>query len=197
MAPEQNARRGILPPPTGPRAYLITFTGYGTWLHGDAAGSVDRQHNVYGLPVCKPDPGREGFLKSKMEHDPFIMDGSSRATVLAAIREVCEQRAWWLFAAHVRMNHVHVVVQAGDPPERVMNDFKVYASRHLNRSGSGDSTRKRWSRHGSTRHLWNQEQLERAIHYVLYGQGEAMAVYAGPGVCKECTAPLSESEPRA
>ena len=33
-----------------PLAYLITFRTYGTWLHGDARGSVDREHNVFGTP---------------------------------------------------------------------------------------------------------------------------------------------------
>jgi hypothetical protein len=28
-----------------PLAYLITFRCYGTWLHGDSRGSVDRFHN--------------------------------------------------------------------------------------------------------------------------------------------------------
>src|ERR1039458_5456600 len=34
-------------------------------------------------------------------------------------------------AAHVRSNHVHTVVEAEVPPERVMSDFKAYASRYL------------------------------------------------------------------
>ena len=38
--------------------------------------------------------------------------------------------------------------------------------------------RKRWTRHGSTRYLWNEEQLHRAIEYVLYQQGPAMAVFS-------------------
>ena len=32
-------------------AYLITFRCYGTWLHGDSRGSVDRFHNRYGAPL--------------------------------------------------------------------------------------------------------------------------------------------------
>jgi hypothetical protein len=35
----------------GPLAYLITFPTYGTWLHGDERGSVDRDHNLPGTPV--------------------------------------------------------------------------------------------------------------------------------------------------
>jgi len=37
-----------------PLGYLITCRTYGTWLHGDARGSVDRDHNVYGTPMRDP-----------------------------------------------------------------------------------------------------------------------------------------------
>lgn len=33
-----------------PMAYLVTFRAYGTWLHGDKRGSVDRFHNRFGTP---------------------------------------------------------------------------------------------------------------------------------------------------
>ena len=36
---------------------------------------------------------------------------------------------------HVRSNHVHAVVEAEARPERIMNDFNAYASRHLSRMG--------------------------------------------------------------
>jgi hypothetical protein len=34
-----------------PLAYFITFRAYGTWLHGDKRGSVDRHNNRYGALV--------------------------------------------------------------------------------------------------------------------------------------------------
>jgi len=37
-----------------PLAYLITFRCYGTWLHGDERGSVDRFHNQYQSPSAAP-----------------------------------------------------------------------------------------------------------------------------------------------
>ncbi|MDQ3490280.1 MAG: hypothetical protein M3449_04330 [Acidobacteriota bacterium] len=30
-----------------PLAFLTTFRTYGTWLHGDKRGSIDRFHNVF------------------------------------------------------------------------------------------------------------------------------------------------------
>ena len=32
-----------------PLAYFISFRTYGTWLHGDERGSIDRFHNRYRL----------------------------------------------------------------------------------------------------------------------------------------------------
>jgi hypothetical protein len=39
-----------------PLAYFIMFRSYGTWLHGDSRGSVDRLHNTYGTPRLPPNP---------------------------------------------------------------------------------------------------------------------------------------------
>ena len=79
-------------------------------------------------------------------------------------------------AAHVRSNQVHTVVEAEIPPERVIDDFKAYASRRLNRMGLEGRNRKRWARHGSTRWLWKDEDDQKAICYVVSGQSEPMEV---------------------
>ena len=47
---------------------------------------------------------------------------------MAAIRRHCEHRGWNLLGAHVRSNHVHVIVEAEARPERIMNEFKSYAA---------------------------------------------------------------------
>lgn len=81
-------------------------------------------------------------------------------------------------AVHVRTNHVHVVVEAEHvSPEKVMNDFKSYATRRLNQLGCDGPERKRWARHGSTRWLWKDEEVREAIRYVVDEQGEAMSVF--------------------
>ena len=72
---------------------------------------------------------------------------------------------------------MHVVVEAEAPPEKIMNAFKSYASRALNRMGRDGSDRKRWARHGSTRWLWKDQDVKGAIRYVVEEQGEPMAVF--------------------
>ena len=112
-----------------------------------------------------------------MDQPSYGMDGSRREVVLAALLERCQQQHWTLLAAHVRSNHVHLVVEAEASPERVMNDVKSYASRCLNRTGLDGPGRKRWARHGSTRWLWKPEHVSAAIRYVVDEQGERMAVF--------------------
>ena len=113
---------------------------------------------------------------------PFTLDGGSRAVVLAAIQGHCAHRGWYLLAAHVRSTHVHVVVEAEARPERIMNEFKSYASRALNRRESHGPDRERWARHGSTRWLWKDEDVRHALQYVIDEQGEAMALFVADGL---------------
>ncbi len=161
-------------------AYFITFTTYGTWLPGSAKGkgSVDREHNQFGTPFVKPNEQRERWAREAMAQPPYVMSPSEREIVCNAIVELCRERNWQLWAAHVRSNHVHVVVTAEMDPDRLMSDLKGRASRNLNLAGFDSAERKRWTRHGSTRHLFQSEHVEEKIHYTLNMQGERMAWYA-------------------
>jgi REP element-mobilizing transposase RayT len=157
--------------------YLITFVCYGCHLHGDESGSVDPEHHLFGSRMIDADPMRVSTERQRMVQPPYGLDECRRQAVLAALLERCSERHWHPLAAHVRSNHVHIVVEAEARPERVMNDLKSYASRCLNRRGLDDSTRKRWARHGSTRWLWKPENILAAIRYVVDQQGDPMAVF--------------------
>ena len=112
-----------------------------------------------------------------MDQMPYSMDGPRRRVVLAAIREVCSYRGWLLLVAHVRMTHVHLIVEAEVRPEPILNSIKAYASRKLNEMAVEGTGRKRWARHGSTRWLWNDDDVASAVRYVMEEQGEAMALF--------------------
>lgn len=61
-----------------------------------------------------------------------------------------------------------------------MRDMKARASRELNRAGFDDAERRRWTRHGSTKHLFRNEDVEQKIRYTIDGQGEKTAWYEAP-----------------
>jgi REP element-mobilizing transposase RayT len=120
-------------------------------------------------------PGRQAASAKALEHAPVELRPEERTIVLRTIEEVCQHRGWVLQAAHVRVNHVHAVIQAlrADPtPERVRNDLKAWATRRVIEAGLRPPGTRLWVRHGSTRHLWRPEAVEAACEYVVAGQGE-------------------------
>jgi REP element-mobilizing transposase RayT len=114
-----------------------------------------------------------------MDQKPYALDEPRRKAVMAAILEVCTHREWVLMAAHVRSTHVHAVIQADAEPEGILHILKAYASRRLNLMGCDEPRRKRWTRHGSTRWLFEREHVNAAVQYVVDEQGEKMSVYEG------------------
>ena len=160
-----------------PLAYFITFTCRGAWLHGDQRGSVDREHNIPGTPFLPPDPEKQRQESAQVQ--PYLLDSGRRDIALKAIMEIAKKKPWTLWAVHVRSNHIHVVVGVDGAVERVMNDIKTAISRRLNKAFPAERDCDRWTRHGSTRYLWKEEQRDAAIHYTVEGQGTSMAVYDG------------------
>jgi REP element-mobilizing transposase RayT len=103
-----------------------------------------------------------------------------REITLEAIRSVCKHRRWIAHAIHIRTTHVHAVIAGDTTPERMLSDFKAYATRALRRELPEVKRRRYWGHRGSTRYLWNEVSLRAAIDYVLDGQGEKMACYSEP-----------------
>jgi hypothetical protein len=162
-----------------PLAYFITFSTYGAWLHGREIGSVDKQHNEVGTPFLPPDAEKEAAMRGNMREPPYLLDKSRREIVLRTILEVAAHRGWTILACHVRTTHAHVIVAASAKPEKVMSDFKAWASRRLKEQLNEPADRKRWTQHGSTLYLWNEHEVAEKIDYVLHRQGTPMAVYDG------------------
>jgi REP element-mobilizing transposase RayT len=107
-----------------------------------------------------------------MQNPPFLIGRHERPIVEAAISELCEHRTWELMAMNVRTNHVHVVLAAGAAPERVMGDLKAYSTRAMRRAGLVAAQQKVWARHGSTRWVWDSDQVDRCVTYTLDAQGD-------------------------
>jgi len=159
-----------------PVGYLITFTTYGTWLHGDERNSVDKKHNQYGSEFIAPNPVLKNRQHYTLKNPPVMLDKTQRETALEVIFYVCEFRGWIAHVVHVRSNHIHIVVSGTDRPEKMMRDFKSYVTRGLRRLNNRKSEiKKYWTRHGSTRYLWTRDNLEKAADYVKNGQGKMMA----------------------
>ncbi|TVQ59494.1 MAG: hypothetical protein EA379_10740 [Phycisphaerales bacterium] len=107
-----------------------------------------------------------------MHRPPVRLCRDARRAVDGAIRGLCHHRGWILHALHVRTNHVHLVISAPAPPERVMNAAKTWSTRQLVANGIARRGTRNWSRHGSTRWLHTETSVSQACRYTLESQGE-------------------------
>lgn len=155
-----------------PIAYLITFRCYGTWLHGDERGSVNKFNNQYSSAFLKTNKTWETENRNKLRGEAITLNANQRKVVEQTIREVCKYKDWGLHALNVRTNHVHIVVSTGNNSAKsVLNAFKSYSTRNLKQNNLWNYEHSPWSDKGSERFLWNEKSLEIAIEYVVSGQG--------------------------
>src|SRR5260370_12626049 len=99
-----------------PLAYFITFTTYGTWLHGRDPGSVDREHNTPGTSFLPPQSDVEQTQRKRMRQSEYRLDAARRGGVLRTGREAARHRTWKLWSVRVRTQHVHLGASAAARP---------------------------------------------------------------------------------
>ena len=163
-----------------PLAYIITYRTYATWLHGDARTSVDRNHNTFLTPRIKENSFRYKAMQTQCSENPFLMNGPQRKIVLQSIIKTCELAQWYLYAAHIRTNHTHVIVKAFKAPEKVAVSLKAYATRDLKLNFPELNRKHFWAKGESTGYIFQSENLFRAIQYAIHEQGREMAFYCDP-----------------
>jgi len=152
-------------------AYLLTWTAYATWLHGDPRGSADDRHHRPGSPWLAPDPRRADAARRRQVAPAIRLSNPMRQAVERAIDDVATRRDWRLHALSVRTNHVHAVVTAPHHrPEIVMQQLKSWSTRALRAQALLPPSQPVWTKMGSTRWLNHERALAGAIHYVLHQQ---------------------------
>ena len=165
-------RGHTLPRMSFPRAYFLTWRTYGSWLHGDERGCVDRTHNILGTPMLDPDPKRHKGDLSRMANSAFKLNEGARRIVQETITCHCDLRGWEIAALNVRTEHVHVIVSCGEiKPEDVMSQLKAWCTRRLREVDLASPDASVWSHHGSTQHLWKESDIAVAVTYVMDCQG--------------------------
>lgn len=163
-----------------PPAYFITFTTYGNWVHADARGSVNPQHNEFGTPRIKPNPDFEKLMRERLRDSPFILNEAQRETVLQSIIHSCQYYHWRPYAVHVRTNHVHILLHAQERPDMVTIKIKAFATKFLRKNHPTIPTQKFWTRGKSARYIWDLAFLSLAHDYIIEDQGRKMAHYSDP-----------------
>lgn len=158
-----------------PLAVFFTFRCYGTWLHGDERGSVDRHNNTYGSPRIGSNNHWKRHNEQLLLHPPARLNAAGRKSVEKAIRDLCEKRGWTLLAINIRTNHVHVVICIGSKrPKDVLIALKANSTRQLREDGQWPHEHSPWADKGSKRNLWNEKSIWEACNYVNNEQGDKL-----------------------
>lgn len=127
-----------------PTAYFITFTTYGSRLHGDARGTVDAEHNAPGAPHVPTNPHRVAANRAIMAEAACLLEPSHRELVREAIASLAESQT----------------------PELVASQYKSWATRRLRESNSIGDRERVWAKMASTRCLNTDAGHAAAIDYV-------------------------------
>jgi REP element-mobilizing transposase RayT len=95
-----------------------------------------------------------------------------RRSAEAGVRETCKKRKWDIFAFNTRTNHIHSVIDVkGYDTARALAALKSGATRRIREDKLWTEEQSPSAEKGSRRSLWNERSIERAIDYVLNGQG--------------------------
>ena len=161
-----------------PFAYFLTFRTYATYLHGDERTTVNPRRNQYSTLKLKCNPKLHQAMELKCSETPLILSLPQCYTVLNSLRKTADYFCWEVFAAHVRTNHVHIILHANISKEKTMMKLKAYATQALKKEHNALADRKNfWTKHGSTRNIWSAEKAFPALYYVVEQQGASMALY--------------------
>jgi len=176
------------------RHWLLTSTTYGTWLPGDSRGSVTSvrdlryddpdticriEHDIPGEPYEAAIPTLEQAARGRLKCAPIYFGQEHASIIVPQFLETANYRQWNLLAAAVMYNHFHLVVEVpGDPsPDKILGDFKAYASRALNRRFRKPLSETWWTSGGSMRKLGDPIALRAGANYVLVKQPKPLVVW--------------------
>jgi REP element-mobilizing transposase RayT len=149
-----------------PHAYHITWGTYGTRLHGDPRGTVERRHNIFGEPIIDHDADWQRIEASQLRFPPRVLTTIQCRYAEGLAEMICQKGGWTLVAFAAAPDHVHVVLQADADGKAIRKWFKRWLGEALSEQWPLKKDQTWWAECGSVKWIFSQDYLERATHYV-------------------------------
>ncbi|TWT99595.1 Transposase IS200 like protein [Botrimarina colliarenosi] len=167
--------------------WLLTSTTYGTWLPGDARGSVTSvrdyrstdtntrirvEHDQLGEAWEAPVPGLQRSAIAQMKGEAVWLTVEQADILLEQFKASAAFRDWRLLAVAIMPNHFHLVVAIAIDfdPAKMLQEFKGNGSRALNHKFPKPASGTWWTKSGSKRKLKDEAAVTAAVNYVLHKQ---------------------------
>jgi len=149
-----------------PLAFHITFGTYGTRLHGDPRGTVDRAHNRPGDPVLGADPARWIRESAAMRFPPIELTLEQRLFVEATIPRVCLRGGWQYHVGAAASEHVHTMLSAAVDGVSVRKWLKRWLGEALSERWPLPAGQSWWAEGGSVRWVWTEDYYQTIYDYI-------------------------------
>ena len=149
-------------------AFHITWGTYGTRLHGDPRGTVDRKRNAYGQPVLKYDEHRWKREQSLLRFPPVIFTRPQMIVVESLLPEICQRGGWIHRAGAAGPDHVHEILTSRNDPETIRRLLKRWLGQSLAEQCALPDGATWWAECGSIRWIFEEDgdYYDRARRYV-------------------------------
>ncbi|WP_407674122.1 transposase [Paludibaculum fermentans] len=147
---------------------LLTWSGYG--LH----------------PTIHKSESLVRWRQQNAKSRPYVLERPHRKLILETICNACKTWNWALLAAHIRSTHLHVILDTSATPERSMGELKRACTNALKEANLATWGDRIWADYGHIRPLGSPYAINKAINYVLNGQGAPMEIHHGESGCESC-----------
>ena len=149
-----------------PMAYHITFGTYGTRLHGDSRGTVDRRRNRPGDPILGRDDPWRRMEAAKLRHPAIVLGYARRLHAEAEVPEICARGGWHHRQSACGPDHVHVVLSAPQDGKAVRRWLKRWLGDAMSAQWPLPPEQSWWAKGGSVKWVWDAAYLAAVVDYV-------------------------------
>ena len=149
-----------------PLAYHFTWGTYGKRLHGDARGTVDREHNEYGTPVLGKDEDRNREERERLKFPPVDLTPEQRLFIEEVTPSICGRGHWIYLTCAAGPDHVHVVLESLFDPETIRRLLKRWTGQELSQRWPRDDGSTWWAEDGSIKWAFDEAYRYNMIDYV-------------------------------
>jgi REP element-mobilizing transposase RayT len=149
-----------------PIAYHITFGTYGTRLHGDERGTVDRAMNEPGDPVIGADPAWWERERKKLKFEPVVLAAEEMRFAESVMPVVCERGGWAYHTGAAGPDHIHVLLSADAEGDAVRKWFKRWLGEALSARWKRPDGATWWAECGSVKWVWTSAYYRAVFRYV-------------------------------
>src|SRR3954447_20734219 len=152
--------------PARPIAYHITFGTYGTRLHGDERGTVDRSMNKPGDPIIGADPAWWERERERLKFDPVVLRREQMVHAEGVIPTLCTRGGWEYHVGAGGPDHVHVLLTSEAEGDAVRKWLKRWLGEAMSSEWPRPEGATWWAEGGSVKWVWERDYFENIFNYL-------------------------------